>query len=65
MVWICCGTVLVVELLEINKCYPLNAHPKELLGIVLEFREPTENDIPMDEENLRTGSDIHEDSKEI
>uniref|UniRef100_M1DB56 Uncharacterized protein n=1 Tax=Solanum tuberosum TaxID=4113 RepID=M1DB56_SOLTU len=35
-----------------------------LLGIGPEFREPIENDIPTDEENMRIGSDVDSDSEE-
>ncbi|KAG5627799.1 hypothetical protein H5410_013017 [Solanum commersonii] len=55
-----------LEIGEVNRRYLLNDHAKALLAIGPEFREPTENDIPTDEENLRTGSDVESDSdKEI
>uniref|UniRef100_M1DMQ3 Putative plant transposon protein domain-containing protein n=1 Tax=Solanum tuberosum TaxID=4113 RepID=M1DMQ3_SOLTU len=53
-----------LEIGEVNRRYLLNDHAKALLGIGPEFREPTENDIPTDEENLRTGSDVESDSDE-
>ncbi|KAH0655763.1 hypothetical protein KY285_030645 [Solanum tuberosum] len=49
---------------EVERRYPLNDHARALLGIGLEFQEPIENDIPTDEENMRTGSDVDSDSEE-
>ncbi|KAG5604798.1 hypothetical protein H5410_026290 [Solanum commersonii] len=46
------------ELIMARMHYFLNDHAKALLGISPEFREPIENDIPTDEENLRTWSDV-------
>uniref|UniRef100_M1DJS4 Uncharacterized protein n=1 Tax=Solanum tuberosum TaxID=4113 RepID=M1DJS4_SOLTU len=53
-----------LEIGEVNMRYLLNDHAKALLGIGPEFREPTENDIPTDEENLHTSSDVESDSNE-
>ncbi|KAH0730170.1 hypothetical protein KY289_001358 [Solanum tuberosum] len=53
-----------LEIGEVSKRYLLNDHAKALLGIGPEFREPTENDILTDEENLRMGSDVDSNSEE-
>jgi len=53
-----------LEIWEVNRRYLLNNNAKALLGIGPEFRKPTENDIPTDKENLRTGSDMESDSDE-
>uniref|UniRef100_M1D859 Putative plant transposon protein domain-containing protein n=1 Tax=Solanum tuberosum TaxID=4113 RepID=M1D859_SOLTU len=53
-----------MQLGDVERFYPLNAHAKALLGIGPEFREPVDNDIPTDEERLRTNSDIEFDSDE-
>ncbi|KAK4723484.1 hypothetical protein R3W88_026263 [Solanum pinnatisectum] len=53
-----------LELGEVHKRYLLNDHAKALLVLSLEFWKPIENDIPTDEENLRTGSDMVSDSEE-
>lgn len=42
----------------------MNAHTKELLGIVPKLREPIENDIATDEENLHIGFDVDSYSEE-
>lgn len=47
-----------VQLGDVERRYPLNAHAKALLGIGLEFHEPVDDDIPTDEDRLRTGSDV-------
>ncbi|KAG5620955.1 hypothetical protein H5410_006173 [Solanum commersonii] len=47
-----------LEIREVNRRYLLNDHAKALLGIGLEFQEPT------DEENLCTGSDVESNSDE-
>uniref|UniRef100_M1DJM6 Uncharacterized protein n=1 Tax=Solanum tuberosum TaxID=4113 RepID=M1DJM6_SOLTU len=49
---------------EVERHYPLNGHAKALLGIGPEFREPVNNDIPTDEENVLTSSDVESDSDE-
>ncbi|KAH0650056.1 hypothetical protein KY284_029968 [Solanum tuberosum] len=38
-----------MQLGDVERCYPLNAHAKALFGIGPEFREPVDNDIPTDE----------------
>ncbi|KAG5616546.1 hypothetical protein H5410_016370 [Solanum commersonii] len=53
-----------LEIGEVNKRYFLNDHAKALLGIGPEFREPTENDILTDEDNLRTNSNMESDLDE-
>uniref|UniRef100_M1DXG9 Putative plant transposon protein domain-containing protein n=1 Tax=Solanum tuberosum TaxID=4113 RepID=M1DXG9_SOLTU len=53
-----------LEIGEVNRRYLLNDHAKTLLGIGPEFWEPTKNDIPNDEENLRTSSDVEYNSDE-
>lgn len=47
-----------VQLGDVERRYPLNAHAKALLGIGLEFHEPVDDDIPTDEDRQRTGSDV-------
>uniref|UniRef100_M1DHE4 Uncharacterized protein n=1 Tax=Solanum tuberosum TaxID=4113 RepID=M1DHE4_SOLTU len=54
----------LIFLMEVNMRYLLKDHAKALLDIGPEFRKPTENDIPTDEENLRTGSDVEFNSNE-
>ncbi|KAG5577163.1 hypothetical protein H5410_057297 [Solanum commersonii] len=49
---------------EVEKHYPLNGHARGLLGIGPKFREPIENDISTNEENMRTSLDMGSDSKE-
>uniref|UniRef100_M1DTB3 Uncharacterized protein n=1 Tax=Solanum tuberosum TaxID=4113 RepID=M1DTB3_SOLTU len=49
---------------EVARLYPLNDHGKTLLGIGPEFRESVDNDIPTDEENVLTSSDVESDSEE-
>ncbi|KAG5581295.1 hypothetical protein H5410_051922 [Solanum commersonii] len=53
-----------MQLGEVERRYPLNDHARALLGIGPEFWEPIENDIPTNEENMRTSSDVDSDSKE-
>ncbi|KAG5605960.1 hypothetical protein H5410_027452 [Solanum commersonii] len=49
---------------EVERRYPLNGHAKALLGIGPKFRESVNNDIPTDEENVRTSSDVESDLDE-
>lgn len=44
------------ELYNIECEYPLNAYAKALFKIGSDFFEPTEDDIPTDEDNRRAGS---------
>ncbi|KAG5631731.1 hypothetical protein H5410_003448 [Solanum commersonii] len=53
-----------MQLGEVESCYPLNDHDMALLGIGPEFREPVDNDIPIDEERLRTSLDMESNSDE-
>uniref|UniRef100_M1DSX8 Uncharacterized protein n=1 Tax=Solanum tuberosum TaxID=4113 RepID=M1DSX8_SOLTU len=53
-----------MQLGDIERHYPLNAHAKALLVIGPEFRESIDNDIPTDEERLRTSSDVEFNSDE-
>lgn len=39
----------------------MNAHTKVVLGIRLEFLEPVDDDVPMDEDRLQAGSDVDSD----
>uniref|UniRef100_M1DCP2 Putative plant transposon protein domain-containing protein n=1 Tax=Solanum tuberosum TaxID=4113 RepID=M1DCP2_SOLTU len=52
-----------VQLGEVERRYPLNAHAKSLLGIGLAFHEPMDDDIPTDDDRLHTGSDVDFDSE--
>ncbi|KAG5568431.1 hypothetical protein H5410_064554 [Solanum commersonii] len=47
---------------EVERRYPLNVLTKVFLGISLEFHELMDNDVPTDEERMRTGSDVDSDS---
>ncbi|KAG5594519.1 hypothetical protein H5410_035751 [Solanum commersonii] len=49
---------------DVERRYLLNDHAKVLLGILPEFHKPIDNDIPTDEERLRTSSDVESDSDE-
>lgn len=66
MDWRCYAKILVlvhvVELLEINQRYPLNAHVEALLGIRIEFRYSFDDDIPLDEDNLCASSNVNSDA---
>ncbi|KAH0672406.1 hypothetical protein KY290_024647 [Solanum tuberosum] len=53
-----------MQLGDVERRYPLNAHAKALLGISPEFCEPVDNDIPTNEERLHTSSDVESDSDE-
>uniref|UniRef100_M1DBL6 Putative plant transposon protein domain-containing protein n=1 Tax=Solanum tuberosum TaxID=4113 RepID=M1DBL6_SOLTU len=53
-----------IQLGDVERRYPLNAHAKTLLGIGPEFRDPIDDDIPIVEEHLRTSSDVEFDSDE-
>ncbi|KAH0669439.1 hypothetical protein KY285_025463 [Solanum tuberosum] len=53
-----------MQLDEVERRYPLNDHARALLGIGPEFWEPIENDIPTDEENMHTVSNVDSDSEE-
>ncbi|KAG5605372.1 hypothetical protein H5410_026864 [Solanum commersonii] len=47
-----------MQLSDVERHYPLNAHAKALLGIGPAFREPIDDCIPIDEERLGTSSDV-------
>uniref|UniRef100_M1DQI2 Putative plant transposon protein domain-containing protein n=1 Tax=Solanum tuberosum TaxID=4113 RepID=M1DQI2_SOLTU len=53
-----------MQLGDVERRYTMNDHAKALLGITPAFREPVDNDIPTDEEHLRTSSDVEFDSDE-
>ncbi|KAH0636583.1 hypothetical protein KY290_037008 [Solanum tuberosum] len=53
-----------VQVGDIERKYPLNAHAKALLGICPAFYESIGNEIPTDEERLHTSSDVEFDSNE-
>ncbi|KAG5606846.1 hypothetical protein H5410_028338 [Solanum commersonii] len=53
-----------MQLGDVERRYPLNAHAKALLRIGPEFREPIDDDIPIVEERLRTSSDVEFDYDE-
>ncbi|KAG5570504.1 hypothetical protein H5410_060270 [Solanum commersonii] len=59
-----CQASTDMQLGEVERRYPLNDHAKALLGIGPEFREPIDIDISIDEENVRTSSDVESDSDE-
>ncbi|KAG5591738.1 hypothetical protein H5410_042252 [Solanum commersonii] len=59
-----CRASTDTQLGDVERHYPLNAHAKALLGIGPEFREPIDDDIPIDEERLRTSSNVVSDSDE-
>uniref|UniRef100_M1E0J2 Uncharacterized protein n=1 Tax=Solanum tuberosum TaxID=4113 RepID=M1E0J2_SOLTU len=50
------------QLGQVERKYPLNAHAKALLGIGPEFHEHVDDDIPTNEDRLRTGSNVDSDS---
>ncbi|TMW86980.1 hypothetical protein EJD97_020613 [Solanum chilense] len=52
------------ELHEFNRRYLLNVHAEALLGIGPMFVEPFGNDVPTNEDKLRTSSDVDSDSKD-
>ncbi|KAG5599415.1 hypothetical protein H5410_030785 [Solanum commersonii] len=52
------------QLGQVERWYPLNSYVKSLLGIGPEFHEPVDDDdIPTDEDRLRTGSVVNSDSE--
>ncbi|KAH0652490.1 hypothetical protein KY289_030168 [Solanum tuberosum] len=53
-----------LQLSEVERRFPLNDHANALLGIGPKFREPVNNDIMTDEENVRTISNVEFDSEE-
>lgn len=52
------------EIWEVHMRYPLSHHDNALLGIGREFWEPINIDIPTDEKNLHTGSNVDSYSEE-
>ncbi|KAG5595499.1 hypothetical protein H5410_036731 [Solanum commersonii] len=54
-----------MQLGDVEKCYPLNAQEKALLGINPEFRVTVDDDILTDEDLLRTCSYVDSDSDEV
>ncbi|KAG5632625.1 hypothetical protein H5410_004342 [Solanum commersonii] len=38
--------------------YPLNMHARTVLGIEPTFIDPVDDDVPIDEDNLQTNSDV-------
>ncbi|KAG5630314.1 hypothetical protein H5410_002031 [Solanum commersonii] len=59
-----CHASTDIQLGKVERRYLLNNYARALLGIDLAFREPVDNDIPTDEEHVRTGSDVDSDSEE-
>ncbi|KAG5577264.1 hypothetical protein H5410_057398 [Solanum commersonii] len=53
-----------IQLGDVQRRYPLNAHAKALLGIGPKFRESVNNDILTNEERLHTSSDVESNSDE-
>uniref|UniRef100_M1DA67 Uncharacterized protein n=1 Tax=Solanum tuberosum TaxID=4113 RepID=M1DA67_SOLTU len=47
---------------QVERRYPLNAHVKAMFGIGPEFHEPMDDDIPINEDRLHTGSDVDSNS---
>uniref|UniRef100_M1DRA7 Uncharacterized protein n=1 Tax=Solanum tuberosum TaxID=4113 RepID=M1DRA7_SOLTU len=58
-----CWASTDVQMGEIERWYPLNAHAKALLVIGPEFHEMVDGDIPTYEDRLRTGSDVDSNSE--
>uniref|UniRef100_M1DXB9 Uncharacterized protein n=1 Tax=Solanum tuberosum TaxID=4113 RepID=M1DXB9_SOLTU len=59
-----CRASTDVQLGDVERRYPLNAHTKALLGIGPRIHEPIDDDIPTDEEKLCTCSDVESNSDE-
>ncbi|KAH0696069.1 hypothetical protein KY289_013551 [Solanum tuberosum] len=59
-----CRASTDVQLGDVERRYPLNAHTKALLGIGPRIYEPIDDDIPIDEEKLRTSWDVESNSDE-
>uniref|UniRef100_M1DH54 Putative plant transposon protein domain-containing protein n=1 Tax=Solanum tuberosum TaxID=4113 RepID=M1DH54_SOLTU len=59
-----CLASTYMQLGDVERRYMLNAHDKALLGIGLVFREQVDDDIPTDEDSLRTSSDVESNSDE-
>uniref|UniRef100_M1DMR7 Uncharacterized protein n=1 Tax=Solanum tuberosum TaxID=4113 RepID=M1DMR7_SOLTU len=57
-----CRASTVEQLGKVERRYPLNMHAKALLGISPEFHEHADDDISIDEDRLRTCSDVDSDS---
>ncbi|KAG5581027.1 hypothetical protein H5410_051654 [Solanum commersonii] len=53
-----------MQLGDVERCYSRNTHAKSLHGIGPEFCESIDDVIPINEERLRTSSDVESDSNE-
>ncbi|KAG5596044.1 hypothetical protein H5410_037276 [Solanum commersonii] len=56
-----CQASTDVQLRELERRYPLNAHAKATLGIGPEFHKLVDDDIPTDEDRLHTSSNVDSD----